>query len=69
MLRPADQIDITEVQLRLIKEIFDNLARNGPVTSVAFFLAIRKNPKMRQMATAIAREPEGNSRIPSETFQ
>ena len=47
MLRPADQIDISEIQLRLIKEIFDSLARMGPVTSVGFFLAVRKHPKMR----------------------
>lgn len=33
-----------------------------------FFLAIRKNRQLRNMANAIARDPEGVSRIPLETF-
>jgi hypothetical protein len=38
------------------------------VHCVPFFLAIRKNRQLRNMANAIARDPEGMSRIPLETF-
>jgi hypothetical protein len=68
-LRPADQIDISEQQLVLIKEVFDKVKVNEQVDSVNFFLNVRKHPKLKQMSSAIARDPEGQSRIPRETFQ
>jgi len=39
------------------------------VYTIDFFIATRKNPQLRAIATAIARDPEGYSRIPRETFQ
>lgn len=32
-------------------------------------MAVRNNPDFRKIKTALARDPEGTSRIPSETFQ
>lgn len=39
------------------------------VYTIDFFLAMRKNPQIRSISSAIARDPEGYSRIPRETFQ
>lgn len=36
---------------------------------LSFFLTVRKDPRVRQINSAIARDPEGCSRIPRETFQ
>ena len=72
-LRAADQIDISEKQLQLIKDIFDSVPRVGTgkdaVSVLTFFLTIRKDPQIRAINTAIARDPEGCSRIARETFQ
>ena len=68
-LRPADQIDITEDQLQLIKDIYDANKEGNAVNTVTFFMALRKHPEIRKINTAIARDPEGTSRIPRETFQ
>ena len=72
-LRVADQIDITEKQLQLIKDIFDSIPRAGGVKDsvnvLSFFLTIRKDPQIRAINTAVARDPEGCSRIARETFQ
>ena len=52
-LRPADQIDISEERLQLIKNIYDNLRKKptdtetevkDEVPTTSFFLAVRKNP-------------------------
>lgn len=71
-LRPADQIDISEEQLVMLKEIFDSLpiveGTYNSVSGIDFFSTIRKHPQMRAINTAIAREPDGESRIPRETF-
>lgn len=72
-LRPADQIDISEKQLQLLKDLFDQLpqvpGKDGVVYTIDFFIATRKNPQLRAISSAIARDPEGYSRIPRETFQ
>ena len=34
-----------------------------------FFVTIRKDPQIRAINTTIARDPEGFSRVPRETFQ
>lgn len=72
-LRPADQIDISERQLQLIKDIFDSIPRQGAskdtVSVLTFFMTIRKDPQIRAINSAVARDPEGYSRIPRETFQ
>lgn len=36
--------------------------------AVSFFLQTRKHPKLKALANAIARDPEGCSRIQKETF-
>jgi len=38
------------------------------VYMIDFFIQTRKNPQLRSISTAIARDPEGYSRIPRETF-
>lgn len=74
-LRPADQIDITEKQLQLLRNIFDSLPRvqttqenRDAVQQLSFFTTIRKDPQIRTINSAIARDPEGHSRVPRETF-
>lgn len=71
MIRPADMIDISEDQLRLIKDVYEKAApKDGSsVHSVTFFMAIRKHQKIKAISSATARDPEGHSRIPRETFQ
>lgn len=72
-LREADQIDIDEKQLQLIKDIFESIPKAGgakdSVNVLSLFLTIRKDPRIRAINTTIARDPEGCSRIPKETFQ
>jgi hypothetical protein len=46
-LRPADQIDISEKQLQLLKDMFDGLPHvpgKEAVYTIDFFIATRKNP-------------------------
>ena len=71
-LRPADQIDVSEKQLQLLRDLYDSQPRvsgKDAVYTIDFFIATRKNPQLRAISTAIARDPEGYSRIPRETFQ
>ena len=69
-LRPQDMIDISEDQIKLIKGIFDAQQKVGTaVNTVTFFMALRKNKEVRKILSAIARDPEGHSRLPKETFQ
>ena len=77
-LRPADQIDISEEQLQMIKDIYENLKKKptdtetevkDEVPSLSFFLAVKKHPKMKLIWTALARDPEGTVRLGKETFQ
>lgn len=76
-LRPADQIDISEEHLQLIKNIYDKLKKKptdteievkDEVASTSFFLAVRKHPQMKAISTALARDPEGTVRLGRETF-
>jgi hypothetical protein len=57
----------------LIKDIYESLpkaiAGKDMVHTIDFFIAVRKNPQIRTLSSAIARDPEGTSRIPRETFQ
>ena len=69
-LRPQDMIDISEDQLRLIKGIYDSQQKVGSaVNTVTFFMSLRKNKEVRKILSAVARDPEGHSRLPKETFQ
>ena len=57
--------------MQLLKDLYDGLARvpgKDAVYTIDFFIATRKNPQLRSISTAIARDPEGYSRIPRETF-
>jgi len=38
------------------------------VGALDFFATIRRNPELRRINTALAREPDGESRIPKESF-
>lgn len=53
----------------VIREVFDREKVGLVVNAVTFFLAIRKNPVLKRMSSALARDPEGTSRLPRETFQ
>lgn len=44
-------------------------ATKDSVNVLSFFLTTRKDPQIRAINTAVARDPEGCSRIPKETFQ
>jgi len=70
-LRPQDLIDISEAHLGLLKGIFDNQPKvaGNSVATVSFFMALRKHKEVRGILSALARDPEGHSRLPKETFQ
>jgi len=77
-LRPADQIDISEERLQMIKNIYENLRKKptdtetevkDEIPSTSFFLAVRKNPQMKAISSALARDPEGTVRLGRETFK
>ena len=68
-MRPGDQIDITEDQLCAIKEVYEKERVGDIVNSITFFFAVRKNPVLKRLATTLARDPEGTSRLQRETFQ
>lgn len=69
-LRPADQIDISEAQLQLFKDIYDKIKGSQPhLGTTNFFMAVRNNADFRKIKTALARDPDGASRIPAETFK
>jgi hypothetical protein len=38
------------------------------INTIDFFIATRKDKQIRVLGTTIARDPEGTSRIPRETF-
>jgi hypothetical protein len=67
-LRAADQIDITEDQLVAIYEVFEKEKIGDIVNSITFFFAVRKNQSLKRLATTLARDPEGTSRLAKETF-
>jgi hypothetical protein len=56
----------------MIKDIFDRLPLvpnfKDSVGTIDFFMTVRKDHNMRKINTAIAREPDGESRIPRESF-
>ena len=58
-------------KLKLIKGIFDSIkvADQEEVTSLTFFVTTKQNPKIKQLWTTLARDPEGTARMPKETFQ
>lgn len=67
-MRLADQIDCSEQQLQDLKDAFDRGKTGNQIDGISFFLQTKKHPKLKLMANAIARDPEGCSRLPIETF-
>ena len=63
----------------MIKDIYENQKKRttagdtekvkDDVPSIAFFVAVKKHPKMKSIWTALARDPEGTVRLGKETFQ
>lgn len=47
----------------MIKSKFD-AEKVGDLGSISFFVTLRKSKEFKAISTAIARDPEGNSRIP-----
>ena len=71
-LREEDKIDANDEHINLIHDIFDSIPRlegTNSVIKLEFFLTIYKDPQIKRILTAIAREPDGKSRIQRETFQ
>ena len=56
----------------MLKDIFGRVPRaaggKDSVNVLTFFLTIRKDPQIRAINSAIARDPEGCSRVARETF-
>jgi hypothetical protein len=57
-----------------MKDIYDAIPRSTVagqergINTIDFFIATRKNPQLRTLSSTIARDPEGFSRIPRETY-
>ena len=63
-------IDISEDQLQLLKKIFKKCPMsNNCISTLTFFTAIRSHDDIKRIQTTIARDPEGHSRLPRETFK
>lgn len=69
-LRPSDEIDIPDDQVKLIKDIFEKqIPKDGSkVHKTVFFVAVRKHPKLKAISSTLARDPQGHARLPKETF-
>ena len=69
-LRPSDEIDIPDYQVKLIKDIFEKqIPKDGSkVHKTVFFVAVRKHPKLKAISSTLARDPQGHARLPKETF-
>ena len=56
-----------------MKDLFDSIPRvtggKDMIHTLTWFTTIRKDPQIRQINSAIARDPEGCSRVPRETSQ
>ena len=64
-------IDADIEHLNLINDFYDSLPRanNHDEVLKSEFFTLRKDPQIRKILTTIAREPDGKSRIMSETYQ
>lgn len=55
-----------------MRDIYDSIPKSvnkDAIHTIDFFIQTRKNPQIRAISSAIARDPEGYSRLPRETFQ
>jgi hypothetical protein len=70
--RDDDIIDTEEEYLDIIFDVFDKCLRAkdfpNSVDALEFFMGLKKDPKIIKINDTIAREPDGKSRIATETF-
>ena len=56
--------------MQILKDAFERVkTKKNECDAVSFFLQTRKYPPLKQLSSTLARDPEGTSRIPRETFQ
>lgn len=67
-LRRADEISLSHEHLLMVKAMFDS-EKTGKLCNSSFFVAVRKSPEFQNLRTVLARDPEGESRLPKETMQ
>ena len=54
----------------MLKGIFTKCPQSqGQANTLTWFTSLRNNNEIKRLATTIARDPEGTSRLPVETFQ
>lgn len=70
--RDDDKIDTDEEYLDIVWAVFDACdrvaAQHDAVDALQFFMALKKDPAVAKLSSTIAREPDGKSRIATETF-
>ena len=70
--REEDKIDTEIEYLAIIRDVFDICDKidghHDSVDSLQLFMNLKKDPNMLKINNAIAREPDGKSRIKTETF-
>lgn len=71
--REDDKIDADQEYLDIIRNVFDTCdkvsGKFDTVLALELFMALKKDPEMVKINDAIAREPDGKSRIATETFK
>ena len=71
--REEDRIDADQEYLDIIRNIFDTCDKVEDkwetVTALEFYMALKKDSEMIRINNVIAREPDGKSRIATETFK
>lgn len=71
--REEDRIDVDQEYLDIVRNIFDTCDKVEDkwetVTALEFYMALKKDPEMIKINNVIAREPDGKSRIATETFK
>ena len=70
--REEDKIDTDVEYLEIVRDVFDTWNkiddRHDSVDALQFFMNIKKDPNVIKINNVIAREPDGKSRIKTETF-
>jgi hypothetical protein len=70
--RSDDIIDAEEEYLDILFDVFDSCVRSkenpNAIDSLEYFMILKKEPKVVRINDTIAREPDGHSRVATETF-
>jgi hypothetical protein len=70
--RKDDIIDAEEEYLDIIFDVFDGCTRSkenhNAIDALQYFMVLKKDPKIVKINDTIAREPDGQSRVATETF-